>query len=282
MNLKTPLHKACSGIFRYMVKTLGCPDWSFDEILEAAKSLGYQGIEIRGIDGQMRADKIVPFLPGNQQDTIRKVNDYKLDICTFGSSVKFDNPLKLDEMLEEGRISIGICARMGIPFVRVFGEKIENEGNEQLVIDSIADGIETLCLYAQGTEVNVLLEVHGDFNRADRILKIANKITSPKFGVLWDIEHSDKVYGDNFKAFYEPIKNLVRHVHVKDHIRNSGEFMLCSIGAGDIPTKEIFELLERNGYKGYYSLEWEKKWHSELADPEVEFPSYVAFMNSLF
>ena len=30
--------------------TLGCPDWSFAKILEEAQRIGYEGVEIRGID----------------------------------------------------------------------------------------------------------------------------------------------------------------------------------------------------------------------------------------
>lgn len=37
--------------------------------------------------------------------------------------------------------------------------------------------------------------------------------------------------------------------------------MLCLIGEGVIPIKEIVKTLESDGYSGYMSLEWEKKWH---------------------
>lgn len=35
--------------------TLGCPEWSFDKVLDEAERLGFQGIEIRGVNGVMRA-----------------------------------------------------------------------------------------------------------------------------------------------------------------------------------------------------------------------------------
>ena len=43
--------------------TLGCPDWSFDRILKEAGRMGYTGVEIRGIDGVMRAEEIPLFFP---------------------------------------------------------------------------------------------------------------------------------------------------------------------------------------------------------------------------
>lgn len=35
--------------------TLGCPDWSWEEILAAAKDLGYDGIELRGLGNEIYA-----------------------------------------------------------------------------------------------------------------------------------------------------------------------------------------------------------------------------------
>ncbi len=53
----------------------------------------------------------------------------------------------------------------------------------------------------------------------------------------------------------------ISHVHIKDHLRGDGGFMLCLIGEGVIPIKEIVKTLESDGYSGYMSLECEKKWH---------------------
>jgi hypothetical protein len=34
-------------------------------------------------------------------------------------------------------------------------------------------------------------------------------------------------------------------------------------------------VLAKAGYTGYYSFEWEKRWHPEIEDPEVAFPHYA-------
>lgn len=56
---------------------------------------------------------------------------------------------------------------------------------------------------------------------------------------------------------------------------------LCLMGDGDLPLAAFFRVLREGGYDGYYTLEWEKKHHPELADPEVAFPRYVEFMTAL-
>ena len=50
------------------------------------------------------------------------------------------------------------------------------------------------------------------------------------------------------------------------------------LGTGDVPVKEQVKVLVKAGYKGYYCLEWEKKWHPEIEEPEVAFPQYAKAM----
>ena len=46
--------------------TLGCPDWTFDQVLDNARDMGYQAIEVRGIDGEMRPGAIRVFQAENR------------------------------------------------------------------------------------------------------------------------------------------------------------------------------------------------------------------------
>ncbi|RYG28088.1 MAG: sugar phosphate isomerase/epimerase, partial [Chitinophagaceae bacterium] len=50
--------------------TLGCPDWSFAQILEAAHRYGYKGIEVRGIQRELDLVKCKEFnSPANIEAT---------------------------------------------------------------------------------------------------------------------------------------------------------------------------------------------------------------------
>ena len=91
--------------------------------------------------------------------------------------------------------------------------------------------------------------------------------------------HSDKTTGDDFEEFYQLIKPWIRHMHLKDHLRQSEPpYKLVNIGKGDIPLKAIIRRVLDDGYDGYLSFEWEKKWHPELDEPEIAFPEFAAFM----
>jgi sugar phosphate isomerase/epimerase len=49
-------------------------------------------------------------------------------------------------------------------------------------------------------------------------------------------------------------------------------------GDGDIPLREIVKLLHDNGYDGWLTYEWEKRWHANIAPPEIALPQYVKVM----
>jgi sugar phosphate isomerase/epimerase len=257
--------------------TLGCPDWSFQKILEEAPKMGYAGIEIRGVDGEMIAEKVAQFQPGVQRDTLRALEKAGIEMCGFGTSINFHDASKRDEMLAQGKAAIDVCHAMGIPAIRIFGDKIVG-GDEQMIIDQVISGSSALCDYAEGSDVQVLLEVHGDFNTLERVLAVAQGVQRDNFGILWDVAHSDKTYGDDFIAFYEPLRPYIKHVHIKDHLRADGEFKLCRIGHGDIPILDITRRLLADGYTGWLSREWEKKWHPHLPEAEIAYPEYIELM----
>lgn len=262
--------------------TLGCPGKSYDEVLAMAKDYGYQGVEIRGISGEMSPLNIQDFGLGFQQDAKRKAAAAGIRLIGFGSSAVFDDPDNFDNALADAKACIDTAAALGMGFIRVFGDRIRPEDNEDEVIARVASGIKQACEYAEGTDVLVLQECHGNFNYARRLLKVAELVDNPKFGIIWDVCHSDKTYGDDFPVFYDAMKPLIKHVHFKDHHRLAdGGIALCSTGEGDIPLKRILDTLEKDNYEGYISLEWEKAWHKDLAEPEVEFPHFVQYMNSI-
>lgn len=261
--------------------TLGCPDWTFDEILDNARAMGFQAIELRGIEGELRPAFLRPFLPENRPESLRKIREHGLSLCVFGASACFQQE-GMDAALADGRAAIELCAATGIPFVRVFGGRPAEAETLSSRVRFVAEGVNSLCEYAKQTKVSILLEVHGWYNTADRLQAVVDQVAQDNFGLVWDVEHSDEADGGDFMRFYEPLRPLIRHVHLKDHRRlPDGGLQLCSVGEGDIPLREIVAQLEGDGYAGCYSLEWEKKWHPELPAPETEFPSYINYMSGL-
>ena len=266
------------------ISTLGCPDWTWETILNNWESYGIEGIEVRGLDGEMDADKIRAFLPEQQEATLAQVNAHHLKLIGFGSSCSFHAPEKYDAAIQQGKTAIDVCSRMGIPFVRVFGDAFPKQYSREEVLDRVTGGLKELCAYAAAKNVCIYQEIHGEFNTIEALTPVLEAMKDvPNFGILWDIEHSDRAYHDEVEPFYQLIRPFIRHVHIKDYFRAVGEtpFRLCQVGEGEIPIPMLIAWLKRDGYEGYLSLEWEKKWHPELPEPGIAFPAYARYIRTL-
>ncbi len=263
--------------------TLGCPSWSFEHLVEEAEKMGFSGIEIRGVNGEMRAEKIKEFFPENAEATKQFVQAHHLEIIGFGTSAMFHTEETAAKGIDECKKAIDVCVTMGIPAIRLFGDSLPDKTKVQETVELVCKSLVEVCDYAEKCGIDVLFEIHGEFNTVEPVSAVIEACKGYKcFGILWDIEHSDRSYADSWRTFYDVIRPYVKHTHIKDHVRNEdGTVTLCMIGEGDIPIKDIVETLKADHYEGYYSLEWEKKWKSWLPEPEVAFPAYVDFMKKL-
>jgi|GEM_PF-49936 len=262
------------------ISTLGCPDWSFAQILENFEALGVEGIEVRGIEGQVEPDKIPYFFPENVEETRARLAAHHLKLVGFGTSASFHDPAKREANVAACKTAVDVCARVGIPAIRVFGNQApEGEGREA-VLRGIGEGIREVFRYANSRGVLVNLETHGNINSIESLRPILDVCGGePSFGIIWDVAHSDKTTGDDFEAFYQFIKPYLRHMHIKDHLRGTTPpYKLTNLGRGDIPVAAIVRRVLADGYDGYFSFEWEKKWHPELDAPEIAFPEFTRYM----
>ena len=239
--------------------TLGCTDRSLGEVLALAQNYSIDALELRGLDGVMDNRKIAAFAPENREATLAKFAEYGVKPLVLGTSCSFHDETKLEGFLEEGYRSIDIAQSFGFGSIRVFGNNVR--GDEAECLDRIARGISALCEYAADKGVDVLLETHGDVNTRERLGAVAEVCEKyQNFGFIWDICHTRLTYGENWRDFCSDFGHLIRHVHLKD-VTAQG---LTLPGEGDLPIRDMVNYLNENGYDGYFSLEWEKKWHPEL------------------
>jgi sugar phosphate isomerase/epimerase len=66
---------------------------------------------------------------------------------------------------------------------------------------------------------------------------------------------------------------------VKDARRETARpdgWQLVLLGQGEVPVREILQLLYGGGYAGWISVEWEKRWHPEIEEPEVALPQHLS------
>ncbi len=263
--------------------TLGCPDWSWETIVDNAAVYGYEGIEIRGVEGELYLPKVSYFSDLNLKDTLRYLKNREIEVISLNSSVSFHDPLKYTEKLEEARDYIELAEKMGVKYIRIFGDVIREPEKASETLDTIARGLEQVYDMCEGKKCIPLFEVHGSFNNIEIFHELFKRFAHPKFSVIWDIMHSHNAYVDSAVDFFNFIGKYVRHVHIKDCYwsKDDASWKLCEVGKGTMPINKYCNLLSMANYSGYLSLEWEKQWHPELCEPEIAFVNYVNYMKDI-
>jgi len=261
--------------------TLGCPTWDLDKIIANAIENGYDGIDFRGYLGELDIYKL-PEFSTEVEETVKRFRDASLEIPCFSSSARIfttseDETKKyIEELTEYAKL----CNIFNSPYIRVFGGQIGDISREEAIEIAVKNAKEYIRI-VEPFNVKLLLETHDDWTECEYVKTVLNKVNSDSLQVLWDIHHPYRTVGEDINKTWETLGEWVKYTHWKDsYIKEDTVrgYQLCLLGEGDIPLPEIMNLLKTNGYDGYYTLEWEKKWCPEIEEPEVAFKKYVEFM----
>lgn len=271
---------------RLSFSTLGCPDWSFDRILDFAKANSYSGIEIRGIQRELDLSKSPHFHSDSSiSETRDKLKERELEIVGLGSSAALHHPDgdERNKSMDEAKRFIAIAHSVGCPYIRVFPNNFPAGEDKERVMDRMSKTLSELGTHANGSGVKVLMETHGDLIRADDLHKVMSSVTDAgNVGLVWDIANMWSVTRESPSEVYPKIKKWVHHTHLKDLVVIEGKDQYRLFGEGEVPVFEAVDLLAKNGYDGYYSFEWEKLWHPEIAEPEVAISQFPVKMKEHF
>jgi sugar phosphate isomerase/epimerase len=270
---------------RLSFSTLGCPDWTFEQAMDFAAMHGYSGIEVRGIGKEMELTLCPEFSTSEgRASTMQRMKDRKLSFSDLGSSCNLHvaDPIERRKNLDEGRRYIDLAAQIGCPHVRVFPNSLPKEKEKAETLALIAGGLLDLADHAKGGPVIVLMETHGDLVHIADIETVMNQADHPHAGLVWDIVNMWIDTGESPEEAYPRLKHWIRHTHIKDARKHDGKIDYLFMGQGETPIFNAIDLLAKDGYKGYFSFEWEKRWHPEIAEPEAAFADYAEKMRSHF
>ena len=253
--------------------TLCCPNYDWKEIFSMATDLGFDGIEVRYIKEEEAQS---PFSEEKCSDTAAMLNKSKIEIpcLSTGGCIKHDN---WAENKAEILKYINIAPKVGAKYIRILGDihaEPEGEVNDEI----IAVRIKEIVPEAEKNGVVLLVETNGVYADTQRLATLLNDIASDNVAALWDVHHPYRYFGESAEATLTNLGAYIKHVHVKDSVMENGKVTYKLIGEGDIPLDDIMLALKSINYEGYVTLEWVKRWNSELSDAGVIFPKFVDYM----
>lgn len=263
--------------------SLACPGWTIEEAVTAAENYGYEGIEWRLADGEL----IGPETPASIRRRLREVPAaHGIAVACLDSSCAAvqATPRERAATLESGQRMLDLAAEIGAPFLRVFGGAIPANTSRAEILAPTVELLHTLGSYGNERGVTVVLETHDAWTHGEDVLALLQADAHPTFKVLWDAHHTYRFGGETPARTLALLSDVVAYVHIKDSrltTSNPADSTYCLLGAGDVPLAGICAVLKQSGYTGYLSLEWEKRWHPEIAEPEIALPQAVPFLRAL-
>ena len=277
--LATPYGGVRRGLARLPLgfSTLGCPAWTWTQILTFAAAHDYAAVELRGLQATMDLTQAPDLAPARLPDVRRQLGDRGLRISCLGASAQLHEmePAKRAAQLDEARRFIDLAEGLRAPYVRVFGNNYVSGVPRAATLAHIAQGLRELGDYARPRGVTVLIESHGDFTDSPSLLDVLQQADSPAVALLWDAHHTFVSGKEQPEETVRQLGRYIRHTHLKDSVASGTDRRYVLTGTGEVPVRRQIESLAKMGYGGVYSFEWEKRWHPEIPEPEVAIAQFA-------
>lgn len=231
---------------------------------------------MRLVDGEL----IDPAMPAEARSRVKR------SLAAAGlPAVAVDSSIRLTsaDAGPELRQFLELASDWEAPLVRVFGGDLPGGGpGRQAGLRAAARVLESAAPDAERLGVAIGVETHDAFSASAVVAEVLALAGSAAVGAVWDSHHPHRA-GERPADVWANLGGRVLLAQVKDARRDpagADGWQLVPLGEGEVPVREMLELLSAGGYQGWVSVEWEKRWHPEIAAPEVALPQHLAVLGT--
>lgn len=291
-------------MFKIAGHTMGTPEYTVCEAIELLHKIGADGIEIVVQDGYRSG------IPCDcDEKTLAEIKQCAqrngIEVVCLTPYNSFFN--SLDEAERQREIAaiqkvIGYCAYFGAGYIRIYGGNLVAGDTEKLqerrakLIDSMR------VLGDLAAEKNVTLVIENHFNTmavsARDSAALIHDINHKAVRILYDQANLTFTENEDYKKAIAIQQQYVRHIHVKDLVFKEGMPFSSSdvarpdesernvytriVGEGIVPWPEILRLVKEQGYDGWLSLEYERRWHpDDIPDASIGMKRSLEYLRSI-
>jgi sugar phosphate isomerase/epimerase len=260
--------------------TIGCPEYDLDQVIALAKDHGFEGVELRFLQGTTDLPSLPSFSKSGLIETRQKFDDAGIEVVSIGTGIRMNSfdPKVRAKQLEDTRVHTDIAVALGANYLRVFGGPIPPEQDLDQTLDAIATGLGEVADLSMQSGVTSLLETHDAFCKSPDVLNLYERGASENLAVLWDTLHSYR-HGEDAETTWKNLRDRIKLAHVKDaFVATPTGFDFALTGQGSIPIMTFFDVLRNADFDRFVNFEWEKGWHPEIEEPDVAIPHFARYM----
>ena len=239
--------------------------YSLFDFFSFAADYNFSGIEIHSADELENVS--IASVDSRQKET-------NINICCINLTHDIGDVSDAASAERELAECIAAAKKLGIPYIRL---KCSGDVGDAGSINAARSFVAKALPNAEKAGITLLAESMGAFSDTSYLRDFLDSFASDSLGALWDFYYPFSVCKETPDKSIKNLGAYVRHIHIKD-CDDSGE--PCLIGEGTLPVRELLMALRSINYDGYLSLEWNPEWVSELADPDIVFPQFSAYLSS--
>lgn len=213
-------------------------DWDLPTILKKLEALKFQGVELR----TSHAHKVEVDLTSAQRREVRKrFDDSPVELAGLGSAFEYQstNPDEVRKNIAGTKEYVRLAHDVGAPGVKVRPNGVPRGANLDETLRRIGRALHEVGEDAAGFGVEIRVEVHGGTTQLlPNLARIIAYTDHPNVFVCWNSNPSD-VVDDSIRSTFALVAPRVREVHLRD------------LTDEQYPWRELFALLDAQGYDGY-------------------------------
>lgn len=179
----------------------------------------------------------------------------------------------MDKFVEDYRRKFDEVDELNIPMMSmVFGERNDRD-DQELQLENAVKAYDRVAKIAEQYDIRMLLEVPHLYTimpRPEQVYWIFEHLTSDNIGALVDSSHWG-IIGYDIDEFFGRLGDRIWHIHLRDSkgldTADRKQELELSPGMGSVDFQKFGRALDRAGYKGDVSLEFE---YRDMTFQEIE------------
>ncbi|MBS5063940.1 MAG: sugar phosphate isomerase/epimerase [Hungatella hathewayi] len=236
--------------------TLSVPEKTLEQAVALASGWRLDGIELRGKES-------VHISPENSFEYVEKarrlIRQAGLSIPCLTAYTKFYQPDEISAIAqaEELMKMVHLAEYLGAATVRTFMGDIPAGMDRERADEIGRAGLNHVARLMGNSPVRVVIETHDSVKDGASLARLLDGVPR-QIGVLLDIIHPWDM-GESIEETWKHIGERIYHVHLKDITGTvPGGRVYCALGSGLLDVEKKAAYLLKQGYDGFFSLEWER------------------------
>lgn len=275
---------------KFVGHTMGTPNATVAEAIKLYGDAGLDAMEIVAQDGtkfwidapESVIKEVMAAAEAAKLDG--KLPDGILTLTPYFWHINNSDPQVRREHIEGLKRAILLAKKMGASFVRSYGGTDNAGGTMEENWNRAVEALKEVAPLAEENGIVVVIENHpGTMIRTgEATRKMVDEVGSAYVQALYDPANVMHDTDEPWEHTYEVQRGTIAYVHVKDYYMEGETRKACPVGKGIVPWDKIMAKLQEDGYDGYCSFEYEKKWYpDQLDDAEIGVPECIRYIQSV-